>query len=87
MIVLGLLAVAAAREPERHEAVVLGFVVLFAIRAVQRLVFGDDLTGAFGIAPWRNTINVVVFAVQAIVLFLLWRAARVPGRAPSLATA
>jgi len=76
MIILGLLAGAAAREPERYEGVILGFVVLFAIRALHRLVYGDMLTQAFGIAPSRNTMNAVLFIAQAIVLFLLWRAAR-----------
>lgn len=76
MIVLGLLAGAAAREPERYEAVILGFVVLFAIRALQRVVYGDVLSQAFGIAPSRNTMNMVLFVVQAVALFLLWRASR-----------
>jgi hypothetical protein len=86
MIVLGVLAAAAARDPQRYEAVVLGFVLLFAIRAVHRIVFGDVLASAYGIAPSRNTINMVIFAVQAVVLFLLWRASRDPARTASFAT-
>jgi len=80
MIILGLLAGAAAREPERYEGVILGFVVLFAIRALHRIVYGDVLTQAFGIAPSRNTTNAVIFLAQAIALFLLWRAARTRAR-------
>lgn len=80
MIILGLLAGAAAREPERYEGVVLGFVLLFAIRALHRVVYADVLTQAFGIAPSRNTMNAIIFAAQAILLFFLWRAARTRAR-------
>ena len=75
MIALGVMAIAAAREPVRYSAVVLGFVLLFAIRALHRLVFGDAITAAFGIASSRNMVNMVIFAVQAVLLFVLWRAA------------
>jgi hypothetical protein len=80
MIVLGLLAGAAAREPERYEGVVLGFVALFAIRALHRFVYGGVLTQAFGISGQRNTVNGILFLAQALALFLLWRAARTRGR-------
>lgn len=76
MIILGVLAGAAAREPERYEAVILGFVLLFTIRAIHRVVFGATLTSAFGIPGSRNTVNMIVFFGQAILLFVLWRAAR-----------
>lgn len=80
MIVLGLLAGAAAREPERYEGVILGFVTLFVIRALHRLVYGDVLTQSFGIAPSRNMTNAIIFIAQAILLFSLWRAARTQAR-------
>jgi hypothetical protein len=82
MIALGLMAVAAARDPHRYEWVVLGFVALFAIRALHRILFADVLSSAFSIAPSRNTINMVVFVVQAILLFMLWRASRPRVNAP-----
>jgi len=87
MIVLGLLAGAAAREPERYEGVILGFVTLFVIRALHRLVYGGVLTEAFGIAPSRNTTNAIIFIAQAILLFGLWRAARPRARIVTPATA
>ncbi|HEX2778589.1 MAG TPA: hypothetical protein VHM30_03750 [Gemmatimonadaceae bacterium] len=87
MIILGLLAGAAAREPERYEGVILGFVVLFAIRALHRLVYGDVLTQAFGIAPSRNMTNMIIFAAQAIALFILWRASRSRARTVTPAAA
>jgi len=76
MIALGLVAIAAAREPLRYSGVVLGFVILFAIRALHRVVYGDVLANVFSIAPRRNTANLVIMAGQAVLLFLLWRAAR-----------
>jgi len=87
MIILGLLAGAAAREPERYEGVVLGFVVLFVIRALHRFVYDDVLTQAFGISSSRNMTNAVIFIAQAIVLFLLWRAARTRVRTVTAAAA
>lgn len=87
MIILGLLAGAAAREPERYEGVILGFVILFAIRSLHRLVYGDVLTQAFGIAPSRNMANMIIFAAQAIALFILWRASRTRARTVAAAAA
>ena len=76
MIVLGLLAAVAARQPARYPAVILGFVVLFTIRALHRLVYQDVLASAFGISHSRSLATMAVFLIQAAVLFLLWRAAR-----------
>jgi len=75
MIALGVMAVAAARDPRRYSAVVGGFVLVFVIRALHRLVFGSAITAAFGISASRNMANMAIFALQAVVLFLLWRAA------------
>ena len=75
MIALGVMAIAAARDPRRYSAVVGGFVLLFAIRALHRVVFGSAITDAFGISSSRNMINMVIFAAQAVLLFVLWRAA------------
>jgi hypothetical protein len=76
MIALGIMAAAAAHDPHRYDFVVLGFVVLFAIRALQRFVFAGVLASAFSIPTSRNTMNMVIFAVQAILLFWLLRASR-----------
>ena len=82
MIVLGFLAAVAARDPERYDAVIFGFIGLFLIRSLHRVVFGDVLTSAFGISASRNTFNMIVMAAQAILLYFLWRAARArPGTA------
>lgn len=76
MIILGLLAALAARQPARYPAVVLGFIVLFAIRALQRFVYADVLASAFGISPARNTFNMLLFVAQAVLLLVVWRMAR-----------
>jgi hypothetical protein len=80
--VLGALAGAAALRPLQHKAVVYGFVALFAIRALQRVVFQQEVTGAFGITPGRNLGAAILFFALAAVLFVLYRAAetRRPGR-------
>ena len=83
MIALGLMAIAAARDPLRYEWVVFGFVALFAIRALHRLVYADVLTSAFSISRSRNIANMVIFAAQAVLLFALWRAARSGAHAPA----
>ena len=80
MIVLGFLAAVAARDPERYDAVIFGFIGLFVIRSLHRVVFGAVLTTAFGISASRNTFTMVFMAAQAILLFLLWRSARVTSR-------
>ena len=77
MIVLGFLAAVAARDPERYDAVVFGFIGLFVIRGLHRVLFGSVLASAFGIPASRNTFNMVLMFAQAILLYLLWRAARV----------
>lgn len=75
MLVLGGLAAAAALRPVHYEAVVYGFVVLFAIRALQRLVFREELSSAFGISEARNLGAAVFFFGLAAVLLVLYRSA------------
>ncbi|MEP6732219.1 MAG: hypothetical protein ABJE10_16355 [bacterium] len=84
MIMLGFLAAVAARDPERYDAVIFGFIGLFLIRALHRLVFADVLSSAFGISSSHNMANMVFMAAQALLLFLLWRSAR---ERPGVATA
>lgn len=76
MIVLGLLAAVAARQPARYPAVVLGFIILFAMRALHRLFYADMITTAFGISATRNTMNMLLFFAQALLLLVIWRMAR-----------
>jgi hypothetical protein len=73
MCVLGGLAGAAAPNPLRHGAIVHGFVALFALRALQRLVFQQEVHTAFAIAPTRNLSAMVFFFAMAAALFVLYR--------------
>ena len=76
MITLGFLAAVAARDPERYDAVIFGFIGLFLIRSLHRVVFGSVITSAFGVSPSRNMFNMILMAALAALLFILWRAAR-----------
>ena len=87
MIVLGLLAAVAARQPARYPAVILGFVVLFAIRSLHRVFYAGTLESAFGISRSRSMTMMAIFAIQAIALLLLWRAAREDLERPAAALA
>jgi hypothetical protein len=75
MFVLGGLAAAAALKPLYHTAIIYGFVALFALRALQRLVFQQELQAAFSIASARNLGAMVFFFALAAVLFVVCRAA------------
>lgn len=75
MIVLGIFAAIAARDPLRYSVIVLGFCVLFIIRALQRLVLAGDINIAFGIPASRSIAIMVAMLVLAAVLFFLYRSA------------
>ena len=75
MCILGGLAAAAALKPLYHKAIVYGFVALFALRALQRLVFQQELQAAFSIPTSRNFGSMVLFFALAAVLFVVCRAA------------
>jgi hypothetical protein len=81
MLVLGGLAGSAAVAPLRHGAIVYGFVALFTIRALQRLVFQQEAHSAFAITPAHNLGQVVFFFVLAAALLALHR--HVGRQAPS----
>jgi hypothetical protein len=51
-------------------------VILFALRALQRLVFMREIEAAFGQTPPRLVIQFVVMAGLAVALFLVQRRAR-----------
>lgn len=81
MLALGLMAGAAARDPLGHRSVVYGFVVLFVLRGLQRLVFQADIASAFGIDSGRNMGNAIFFLLMAAALVWLLRAAGKPATA------
>lgn len=75
MIALGVIAAMAARDPVGQRGIVYAFSLLFALRAVQRLVFLGESSRAFAIAPGRTVGAMVVMLGLALVLLVLARAA------------
>jgi hypothetical protein len=73
MIAFGILAAAATRDPVRYSVIVLGFVILFAIRALQRIVFLQDVSAAFVIPPSRVVLQAIVMGGLAVALFAVYR--------------
>ena len=76
MVALGFMAGLAARDPLGHPAIVYGFVLLFAMRGIQRLAFQSEIETTLNIASSRNLGNAVAFLLMAAALFVLFRAAR-----------
>ncbi len=71
MTALGLLAVAAAWNPLRHRVIIYGFVFLFLARALQRVVWSEEVQQAFGISSGRNVANMIFFSFSAFALVAL----------------
>jgi hypothetical protein len=75
MIALGVLAAVAARDPLRYQAIAYGFVVLFFLRGLQRIVFMSDIETAFSISGSRSISQMVIMWALAAGLFVLTRSA------------
>jgi hypothetical protein len=73
MLVLGVLAGLAARDPLAHSSVVYGFVLLFTVRGLQRLISQDEIESALRISSERNFGNAIYFLLMAAALLLLFR--------------
>lgn len=71
MVALGVLAGAAALDPLRHRLTIYVFAGIFIIRALQRLIFGDEILATFGIDSGRNIVNMIFFLSLAAVLIVL----------------
>ena len=75
--VLGVMALAAAIDPLRHKIVVYGFVTLFVVRDVHRLVFAREIEAAFGLPAHMNLVTNLFFISQAVAVFVLLQVARI----------
>lgn len=75
MIAIGIMAGAAARDPIGHRAIVYGLVALFVMRALQRIVFQQEIANALAITAGRNIGNAVFFLLMAAALIFLLSAA------------
>ena len=71
MLMLGVIGIAAARNPLRYSVIGYAFVVLLLIRVTQRVVFRGDIEQAFQIAQSRNLVNAGFFLLIAVVLAVL----------------
>ena len=61
MIGLGVVAIAAARDPIRYRIVLYALAVVFLARAAQRLIWANEVQTAFGLTNSRNVANMVFF--------------------------
>jgi hypothetical protein len=75
MLAIGLVTAAAAVDPLKHGAVVYSLAALFVMRALQRLLFADEIAQTFHIASGRNLANMAFFLVLAAILVGLHRSA------------
>jgi hypothetical protein len=73
--VLGYLAAMAARDPLKHQIVIIGFIEFFVLRNINRHLYSGELYAGFGVSPLVNDLTTMFFGVQAVLLAaLLWRA-------------
>jgi hypothetical protein len=75
MIALGVMAAMAARNPLGNRAIIVGFVVLFTMRGLQRLLYMNEIESVFAIPASRSLVQMVVMLALAVALGLLLRAA------------
>lgn len=67
----GLLMGLAAIKPVKYRGVITVAVILFLVRAAQRLIFAQQSEAHFNIPHWRNLINVGIVAAFAVILLIL----------------
>lgn len=75
MIMVGLVLVAAARDPLKHGVIVYALVALLALRGLQRFVFADTIVGDLAIESSRNMVNGIVFLLLAASFAVLFKLA------------
>jgi hypothetical protein len=71
MVGIGLMALWACANPQRHQAVVFGIIAILIVRVVQRIVFAREISKAFDLSPTRLWLQVAFFALTALALFAL----------------
>ena len=75
MIALGVMAAMAARNPLANRSIIIGFVILFTMRGLQRLLYMREIESVFAIPSSRSLVQMVVMLAFAVALGLLLRAA------------
>lgn len=79
MVVIGVLAGVAARNPLQHAAIIYGVAFLFLLRGIQRIVFMEEISTAVNIEATRNIGNAILFLVLAVLLVAVYRFASKQG--------
>lgn len=75
MIMVGLVVLAAARDPLNNAAIVHALVALLAIRGLQRFAFQDTIVSDLAIESSRNVANGIFFLLLAAILVVLFKMA------------
>lgn len=81
MIMVGLVVLAAARDPLNNAAIVYALVALLGIRGLQRFIFQDAIVSDLAIESSRNVVNGIVFLSLAAAFALLFTLAKRQERA------
>jgi uncharacterized protein DUF4345 len=71
MIGIGMMALWACGNPQRHPTVVLGIVAILLLRVLQRVMLAKEIETAFNISPARLWVQAGFFLIIAVALFLL----------------
>jgi hypothetical protein len=71
MFALGIMAGVAALKPVQYRATIYIFAGIFIVRAIHRIVYGEEISQIFGIAGGRNVGNMMFFFGLAAVLIVL----------------
>ena len=71
MIGVAVMAFLACRDPQHNQAIILGIITVLVLRVIQRIVFAQEITGAFQVPTARVWLQVAFFLLTAIALFVL----------------
>ena len=70
-LVVVVMAFLACRDPQRNQAIVTGILTVLVLRVFQRIVFSQEITGAFHIPAGRVWLQIAFFLLTAIALIVL----------------
>jgi hypothetical protein len=69
VLMFGVLLVYAAREPEKNPAIINWAALVFLARAVQRLLFTEELERLFQVPRYLNFLHVIYLVILAATLW------------------
>ena len=71
MLFVGVMGVFAFLEPRRYRAVIYALILLFLVRAGQRIIFADEIQQNFNVSTMRLVSQTIFFLALAAALFFL----------------